>query len=386
MNNVVQKFRNNRKRKIIKAQWGWLSKLWNTVKDTDLAYIDNPSVMTAAGHTAKVSQVHTPTKDERKLANNLAIIGEAAVTAPTVVSDIGALATAVRHPVQTVKAINKGVQNVGQYVKKINKVNKEINKGIKENSILESYNQVEANKDIGDAYDYLNFLDNIYPNSRLNATFYHGGPKGIQKFKSAKQLGKTNKGINSGTKDHGIYLADDKSLAQYYAGTNKKSNRHLYNVRVNVQNPMKYETNNWYLDKMSTTGNFRFRPGEITQKWYDRLNLKNYDGIYHTKSKNALDNGELVMFDGDNIHIMGTPEESQMFRTWKQNPQYSSKPLQEEIPITPQQYDKTLKNYIDVAKPGIFLGGLAATPIGLAIYQHYQDKKRKQIRKQNNSN
>lgn len=117
MNNVVQKFRNSRKRKIIKAQWGWLSKLWNTVKDTDLAYIDNPSVMTAAGHTAKVSQVHTPTKDERKLANNLATIGEAAVTAPTVVSDIGALATAVRHPVQTGKAVWKAGQDALWFMK-----------------------------------------------------------------------------------------------------------------------------------------------------------------------------------------------------------------------------------------------------------------------------
>lgn len=117
MNNVVQKFRNSRKRKIIKAQWGWLSKLLNTVKDTDLAYIDNPSVMTAAGHTAKVSQVHTPTKDERKLANNLATIGEAAVTAPTVVSDIGALATAVRHPVQTGKAVWKAGQDALWFIR-----------------------------------------------------------------------------------------------------------------------------------------------------------------------------------------------------------------------------------------------------------------------------
>ena len=381
--NTVQRFK---QRKIQKAQLGTLLKkgwdrLSNAVQVAAIA--ESPAVMTASGwtidsRTGKAKQDSFNTPKRNKLADNLATIGEAGVTAPTLVGDIGALATAVRHPVQTIKAINKGVQNVGQYVKKINKVNKEINKGIKENSILESYNQVEANKDIGTAYDYLDFLDNIYPNSKLNATFYHGGPKGIQKFKSAKQLGKTNKGINSATKDHGIYLADDKSLAQYYAGTNKKGNRHLYNVRVNVQNPMRYETNNWYLDKMSTTGNFRFRPGEITQKWYDRLNLKNYDGIYHTKSKNVFDNGELVMFDGNNIHIMGTPEESQMFRTWKQNPQYSSKPLQEEIPITPQQYDKTLKNYIDVAKPGIFLGGLAATPVGLAIYQNYQNNKRKQ--------
>ena len=270
---------------------------------------------------------------------------------------------------------NKNLSQIWKKRRVISKVNKELKKGIKENSILESYNKVPANKDIGTAYDYLDFLDNIYPNSKLNATFYHGGPKGITKFKTAKELGSTNKGINSATKDYGIYLADDKSLAQYYAGTHKKANRHLYNVRVNVQNPMRYETNNWYMDKFNTTGDLRFRPGEITQKWYDKLNLKNYDGIYHTKSKNAFDNGELVMFDGNNIHIMGTPEESQMFRKWKQNPQYSSKPLQEEIPLTPEQYERSFLNYAKAAAPGLIFAGLAATPLAIIQYNKYQKSK-----------
>ena len=263
----------------------------------------------------------------------------------------------------------------------ISKINKELEKGIKENSVLESYNKVPANKDIGTAYDYLDFLDNIYPNSKLNATFYHGGPKGITQFKSAKELGSTNKGINSGTKDYGIYLADDKSLAQYYANTHKKDNRYLYNIRVNVQNPMRYETNNWYLDKFTDTENLRFTPAQITQKWYDRLNLKNYDGIYHTKSKNAFEDGELVMLDGNNIHIMGTPEESQMFRTWKQNPQYSSKPLQEEISLTPEQYDRSFLNYAKAAKSGLTLTGILTTPLLPVLYDIYQKPKTAKTRK-----
>ena len=283
----------------------------------------------------------------------------------------------------TPKAIKIG-KNLSQIQKKrsvISKVNKELKKGIKENSVLESYNKVPANKDVGTAYDYLDFLDNIYPNSKLNATFYHGGPKGITQFKSAKELGSTNKGINSGTKDYGIYLADDKSLAQYYANTHKKANRYLYNVRVNVQNPMRYETNSFYMDKFTDSENLRFTPAQITQKWYDRLNLKNYDGIYHTKSKNAFEDGELVMLDGNNIHIMGTPEESQMFRTWKQNPQYSSKPLQEEIPLTPEQYERSFLNYAKAAKPGLFFTGLASIPLALIGYDNYQKSKKANTRK-----
>ena len=144
---------------------------------------------------------------------------------------------------------------------------------------------------------------------------------------------------------------------------------------------MKYETNSFYMDKFAGSENLRFTPAQITQKWYDRLNLKNYDGIYHTKSKNVFEDGELVMLDGNNIHIMGTPEESQMFRTWKQNPQYSSKPLQEEISLTPTQYDRSFLNYAKAAKPGLFFTGLASTPLALIEYDNYQRSKKANARK-----
>ena len=62
--NPVQRFKQGKK--IVKALWG-----------IDLAYIDNPSVMTASGHGPKISDVHIPTKQERQLGNNLAAIGAA---------------------------------------------------------------------------------------------------------------------------------------------------------------------------------------------------------------------------------------------------------------------------------------------------------------------
>lgn len=264
------------------------------------------------------------------------------------------------------------------FSKNANEIAKELNRGIEQNTILRNYNKVPANKDIGSAYDYLDFLDNIYPNSKINGVFYHGGPKGIQKFKSAKELGSTNKNINSGTKNHGIYLADDEGLAQYYAQGFKKRNREVYNVRVNAESPIRYETDNWYLDKFVGNEDLRFRPGSITDKWYDKLNLKTKDAIYHTKSSNSLENGELVVFDGDNIHIMGTPKESQMFRQWKQNPIYTHKPIQDQIPLLPQQYDKSLKNYAKASVPGLFLGGIPIPPYLLYLYDKNRRKRYKQ--------
>lgn len=264
------------------------------------------------------------------------------------------------------------------FSKNANEIAKELNRGIEQNTILRNYNKVPANKDIGSAYDYLDFLDNIYPNSKINGVFYHGGPKGIQKFKSAKELGSTNKNINSGTKNYGIYFADDERLGQYYAQGFKKQNREVYNVRVNAESPIRYETDNWYLDKFVGNEDLRFRPGSITDKWYDKLDLKTKDAIYHTKSRNSFENGELVVFDGDNIHIMGTPKESQMFRQWKQNPIYTHKPIQDQIPLLPQQYDKSLKNYAKASVPGLFLGGIPIPPYLLYLYDKNRRKRYKQ--------
>jgi hypothetical protein len=58
--------------------WG---KLWDLITDTDLAYIDNPAVMTAAGHTSRVSEAHAPTAEERQLGENLTEIGKAGAAA-----------------------------------------------------------------------------------------------------------------------------------------------------------------------------------------------------------------------------------------------------------------------------------------------------------------
>lgn len=274
------------------------------------------------------------------------------------------------------KSITQGLTKYN----KIRKINKELNKNIKENSIIESYNKIAANKDIGTVYDYLDFLDNIFPKSKMNDVYYHGGPKGIIQFKSAKNLGRTNKGINSCTKDYGIYFADDKELAKYYASSHPKSNREVYTVKLNMANPVKIKTNNWYLDKFKGTQDFAFDPGSITQKWYDKLNLKQYNGIYHN-GKNPFSDGEIVVFNPKDIHIMGTPQESVMFREYKRFPIKRQVQFNEDIPTMQQQYDFGLKNIIKAAQPGVVLGGMLSVPPGLLIHTLNERRNKERSRK-----
>ena len=60
--------------------------------------------------------------------------------------------------------------------KKINKkakaISKAIDAAVDDNIILNAYNSVPQNKDIGDAYQYLSFLDNYFPESKLNSPVY----------------------------------------------------------------------------------------------------------------------------------------------------------------------------------------------------------------------
>lgn len=66
---------------------------------------ENPAVMTASGWQKDQKWHQERTQESDKLADNLAAIGEAAITAPTFVGDLGVLYNTIRHPVQTVKKI-----------------------------------------------------------------------------------------------------------------------------------------------------------------------------------------------------------------------------------------------------------------------------------------
>lgn len=112
---TIQKFK---QRKIVKAQLGTLLKKgWDWFKNSNqiAAIAESPAVMTASGwrvdKNGQTKQDQQNNKEVKQLRNNLTTIGEATVTAPTMVGDVGALVTAVRHPVQTGKTIWKAGQD-----------------------------------------------------------------------------------------------------------------------------------------------------------------------------------------------------------------------------------------------------------------------------------
>ena len=267
---------------------------------------------------------------------------------------------------------------------KINKaVAKELKRQVDNNSFISTYQSNPRLMDTGSLDDYYQYTQSIFPDSKVNEMYFHGGPSGIEKLKSAAEIGHTNPGINSATRDYGIYVTPKKWLANIYAATSTKmkGSPHIYPVKLNVKSPYRYEHPSWYFDKLMGGQDLRFSPSSISKKWYDKLSLKNNDAVLNTKSKNAWDDGEIAMFNGDDIHILGSESDVRGFQNWKKNPIYTNKPLDDLSAIynNPVQYDHTVKNYLKASVPGIILGSISAAPfggLGYLLYNHYKNDKK----------
>ena len=129
---------------------------------------------------------------------------------------------------------------------------------------------------IGTPFDYSNYIDDIFRDSQLKGIYYHGGPKGIEKFRTPKDPEfALNKAINSGTKDQGIYFTGDKKLANYYKSSNK--NAKVYKVKLNSQNP--YYTNDWFALRIRAALDKDYLyPGSITDRVRYGI-LKDHDAV-----------------------------------------------------------------------------------------------------------
>ena len=110
-------------------QQGWYNKIkakqtepkqnWFTRSTIGAAMAENPAIMTASGwqQDKQGDYVQKRTKGSNELAEDLAAIGTAAITAPTLVQDITGIYNIVRHPIQTGKTIyttGKDIYNYGR--------------------------------------------------------------------------------------------------------------------------------------------------------------------------------------------------------------------------------------------------------------------------------
>lgn len=237
--------------------------------------------------------------------------------------------TGIRGAINTVK-------NVGTSAYKELSVSDAFNKALNKSDKLEVLKNYPELGQVGTTFQYSKYVDDIFPDSKFNGIFYHGGKKGISKFHTPKDKDFIlNKGVHSGTKDHGIYFTKDKLSAENYSRSYPKSNRNVYKVKLNSQNP--YKTNDFIgVDIRSYFDKDYVNPRSIT----DRVRygkLKNNDSVLWNGEK-----GEAVVFDPEQIHILGNNSDLKKFSEYTGNKFVdggevppSNKPI---IPEEPQPY------------------------------------------------
>lgn len=203
---------------------------------------------------------------------------------------------------------------------------------------------------IGSKEQYGEYLSTIFPNSETQNIYYHGGKKGIDKFMSPRDPNFVkNKGVHSGTKDYGIYFTADKSSAKRYSKGYKKSDRHVYSVLLNTENP--YRTNKFFaLTIRRLFGSKVLDPRSILEKDFNTT-LKGYDSVIWHGEK-----GEIVVFDPSQVHILGSKSDIEGFKDYvkssKHNTTDNASGVQfaiEPVSTETDDYEQRLQTILDEA-------------------------------------
>lgn len=239
-------------------------------------------------------------------------------------------------------------------------------------SDYQTYLDTPALQDVGSFQEYRNYLTTIFPESKYPEIAFHGGPKGIKRFRTPTK-GKLNKSINTATKDFGIYFTNSEDLGKYYAG---KSGQ-VYRVKLNLPSVIRYD-NPAFSQRFIGTDKLRFSPDAISNYWYNRLNLSKYNGIIQNKSGSPFSRGQITMFNPDDIHILGSPEDVTKFSQWKKNPITLETPSYDPqaIPNMSAQYNINLRTVLP------YIGGHTPIILGTTLPAAGIDYLWQQIREQ----
>lgn len=212
-----------------------------------------------------------------------------------------------------IRGLVNTAKNVGTSAYKDLSVSSAFDKALNKSDKLDILSKYPELGQVGTPFQYSKYVDEIFPESQFKGVFYHGGKKGIDRFHAPKDKNFVlNKGVNSGTKDHGIYFTKDKSLADYYSKSYPKNDRATYKVKLNAQEP--YETNDFVGLRARQLFNKDYvNPQSIT----DRVRygkLKNNDSVLWGGEK-----GEAVVFNPDQIHILGNKDDLKGFSNYTGN-------------------------------------------------------------------
>ena len=169
---------------------------------------------------------------------------------------------------------------------------------------------------IGTPQQYTEYINAIFPDSKIKDIVYHGSPtKGLQELKR----GENNQG-KFYTSRYGITFTDRDLNAMYYAGQiDNPENGQVYSALVNIKNPQiqdfensSYESSigayNTNLEKAFNEGKDGFIATKIADPFQDQTNI--------------------VVFEPEQIHILGDKQDIEGFKTFVQRETNQENPNQ----------------------------------------------------------
>ena len=176
----------------------------------------------------------------------------------------------------------------------------------KVNIVSDIFNNFNDLSKYGTIENYLEYLSNIFPNSKVNEIVYHGGT-----------LNPTDRGKDSFTGEfggkHGIYFTGSKSRAKSYikGGDNSyKSKSKIYFALLNIERP---------LDK-KIWSKWKFGADTITDNGLKQMKEHNSDGIIVTdllsKYTNIQYNTQYVVLEMKQVHILGSDKDIDEFKKY----------------------------------------------------------------------
>jgi hypothetical protein len=184
---------------------------------------------------------------------------------------------------------------------------------------------------IGTQKQYSQYLDSIFPNSQVKDIVYHGANEPIEGEEFTKREGATGKGIwFSGSKKYSQIQMDRAQPSESLIGRKLRGAPTMYKVVLNIKNPK-----NFY----NSTGALLVQTPSKFEEQYDR---KNNDAVlfHHPESKKpatADSADQIVVFEPEQIHILGNKQDIEGFKKFSTQPQAPKSLNNLEIPDNIQE-------------------------------------------------
>ena len=182
-----------------------------------------------------------------------------------------------------------------------------IDKGLIKKGVKELFDSNPELSKIGSVQQYSNYLDTVFPNSKVKDIVYHNSPNKFDKFDNLK-IGTTTSGIGSEDRFLGIFFTSDKTA---YEGFNIKG--YQYPSLVNLNNPKNGGINYNNLPELRTEDDFK--------NYQKQLKSESFDGINYGKAFLDMEEGgyeipiqEAIVFEPEQIHILGSKQDIAGFK------------------------------------------------------------------------